>query len=618
VVALGLDPGAAGTTAAAWRDGSVAAVPLGAAGRGRPADLMTGTAVWSAVEAAARRGPRPSAVVVCVPATWEPARAGELLAAAVAAGVDAPSGLHAVPAPVAVAELALRTGTAGDGDRILVCDAGAGEVRVTAVDASWSGSRPLGVAVVDVPGGPPAASPPHDRSGTDGDAATGSAGAEGEGDGPPDPGSVVAAAIRGLRVVLDSLPDVPVSVLVLVGGLAGAPGLRSRLASQADVRVVVPEDPVEAVAEGAAWLGARLAGLAPPGAAPVSAPVGTSPPGTTAPGTTPLNIAVPGTAAVAGAASDPGPGDGAEDADPAGAANSDPSDPTPALPAASPEDGARRRRGAAVAAAAVVALTLVAGGIAAVSLGGSPVAGAPARCVAADGPPPWVCVEQARLSDDQLSLRLVARGSGSVGAEVVVFGAETAYPGDPGGTAIPLGRLDGENVVTVDLGDDAVAAPARAAVLGGDRLCAQAAGVPLPHCVKLVRDRAPVTAPTSAPGATDDGPSSSVPTVEPSGGVVVVPVASASRTTGAPGTRRTTSPPVGDDPPVRTTSAPAPVPPPAPQPTTRPPSTSRSSSPPAVTTTTPATTTPTTSTSASTEPSPSPTGGTSEPSPTSP
>ncbi|MGF1663098.1 MAG: hypothetical protein ACFCVG_11645, partial [Kineosporiaceae bacterium] len=259
MVALGLDPGAAGTTAAAWRDGAVTPVALGAAGRGRPADLVTGTAVWSAVEAAARRGPRPHVVVLSVPATWEPTRAGELLAAAVAAGVEAPAGLHAVPAPVAVVELALRTGVVGDGTRILVCDAGAGEVRVTAVDASWSGSQPLGAAVLTVP--LPASAPPDPDSRPV---------AEPDPEPVPEPAAVVDAAVRSARVVLEALPDPAPAAVLLVGGLAGTASLAAELADLAQAPVVVPDDPVEAAASGAAWLGARLAGLAPAGGAVVT------------------------------------------------------------------------------------------------------------------------------------------------------------------------------------------------------------------------------------------------------------------------------------------------------------------------------------------------------------
>jgi hypothetical protein len=627
VVALGLDPGAAGTTAAAWRDGGVTPVPLGAAGRGRPAGLVTGTAVWSAVEAAARRGPRPDVVVLSVPATWEPDRAGQLLAAAVAAGVEAPGGLHAVPVPVAVAEFALRIGAVADGTRILVCDAGAGEVRVTAVEASWSGSRPVGVAVLAVPGSAPAS--PDDPEPV------------------PDPAAVVDAAVRSTRVVLDALPGFTPAAVLLVGGLAGTAGLPAGLSGQADAPVVVPDDPGEAAAAGAAWLGARLAGLAPagdarpaarPGPGGDGAPSGRPPTGRLLSGRSPsvgpsparaaalaAGGATVGAAPVPSAADTAVPTAGAPTAGstPGGDARGSavgprgpdaPGGATRARPVPSPRGRRRRRVGAGVAVAAVVGLTLVAGGLAAVSLGGSPVAGAPAACPAADDPPPWVCIEEAELAGDLLSLRLVARGVDSVGAEVVVFGADTAYPDGPGDTAIPLGRLEDENLVTVDLADDAIPVAGRRAVRSGDRLCAQAGEVPLPHCVRLLRTpgaTADASRTASAPSTRPDG---ATPTTAPGGGVVVVPVPSPSpeRTTRRDNPDRDDSPAGGGAPappaPAPTTSRP-PAPAPSPtSPTPRPPSPTPSATPtPTPTGTSSATPTPTASSTDTVPPSPAPT-----------
>jgi hypothetical protein len=224
-----------------------------------------------------------------------------------------------------------------------------------------------------------------------------------------------------------------------------------------------------------------------------------------------------------------------------------------------------------------------------------------------------VCIEEAELAGDLLSLRLVARGVGSVGAEVVVFGADTAYPDGPGDTAIPLGRLEDENLVTVDLSDDAIPVAGRRAVRSGDRLCAQAGEVPLPHCVRLLR----------TPGATADGsrtasaPSTrldgAAPTTAP-GGVVVVPVPSPSpeRTTRRDNPDRDDPPAGGGAPappaPAPTTSQP-PAPAPSPtSPTTRPPSPTPSATPtPTPTGTSSATPTPTASSTDTVPPSPPPT-----------
>ncbi|MGF1645725.1 MAG: hypothetical protein ACFCVF_02210 [Kineosporiaceae bacterium] len=535
---------------------------------------MTGTAIWSAVEAAARRGPRPDVVVLSVPATWEPPRARELLAASAAAGVAAPHGVHAVPAPVAVAELVLRTGSVADGDRLLVCDAGAGEVRVTAVDASWSGSRPLGAAVLAVPATIPGS--PDDP------------------DPAPDAAAVITAAARSTQVVLQALPESAPVVVVLVGGMAGIPGLRTELAAQAHVEVLVPDDPVEAAAVGAAWLGARLAGLAPVGAdRTLEIGLGSVDHSAEAAGRVPERVAaLAAMTATTGPLPSVGPGD-----PPVATGRPVASDEgVPAAVVPQPRDGRSRRLGPGLAVAAVSCLTLVAGGVAAVSLGGSPVAGAPPSCPAAEDPPPWVCIEDAELTGDLLSLTVVARGAGSVGAEVVVFGADTAYPDDPGEAAIPLGRLQGENVVTVDLADDGVPSAGRRAVRSGDRLCAQAAGVPLPHCVRLIRTSGPTAGPSPTPSAPAE-PSGGVTSTTPGAGVVVVPVPSASSSPDR-STRRS-APPVPDrDPPAPGGGLPAP---PGPAPPPPPPPTSASPTP----SVTPTTRTPTTTPTPPTSPSPS-------------
>lgn len=545
MLALGLDPGAASTAAVVWRDTKLSAVPLGAAGRGRSLDRLTGTAVWSVADAVARRYGPVGVVVVCVPVGWSPARRDELAASAAGAGVTAEGGLHVIAAPAAVGELVVRSGVAHDGDVVVVLDAGDGWLRCAAVRLAWNGCEVV-TAV-------------EDRS-------------------VSTPDELLEAGTRSVRATLAAHDGEAPTAIIAVGGRALTPGFVPALAEATGMVTVTPEDASGAAAAGAAWWGARVAGLTSPGAvAPADAAAEAT-------------ERVPAVA-VAAVPTDLKQAAGALPGVPEAAGSTVTGD---APDAADDSHGPRSRRTVAAVVAAVL-VTILAGVVAAVSLGGTPVAGAPPACQASDSPPPWVCIETAEIAGDVLTLDLVARGVGSVGAEVIVFPSTTGVADggtDQATTGVPVGRVDGAATVALKLvGREA------SALRAAEYICAQPAGVPVSDCAGVTRvPGAPDGAPTGndVPGSPPTAPTATT-TVAGSGVPVAVPTSGGGgddteprRAGDVPRVRPdpVPPPPGGAEP---TTRRPAPAPAPTPTPT-RPPGTSASVSPTTGATTPPVTT----------------------------